>query len=422
MKKNIYLLIITFFIFSAPIFSQSANFSISAQYRLRTELRKGYKTLSTDSSKLAFFTGQRARLIFDFKKDKISSKISVQDSRTWGDEEQKKDLAGLQVNELWFEVALRKGVSVKMGRQELVYDDHRLLGNLDWANLTISHDAILLKYTDTEKKINWHLGAAFNQTGEPLFGTSYNLKNYKALVFSWFKKDFPGGHSLSASAIMNGMNSTDIVSSKMKTSFTIGPLYNYFSKTTKAILGLYYQSGKTENNLSLNAFMVNAYAEKRFQKTIIGMGLEYLSGNSDNTPNNKSNNFNTLYATNHKFYGYMDYFINIPTDTKSRGLINPYLRLGYATSKTTNLQLDCHHFLLANEDYTRPTKISKNLGNELDLTIEYKASTIMNLQIGYSMMFATSNMEYLKGGNSSNYNGWAFIMLKLSPSFLNLNN
>jgi hypothetical protein len=32
------------------------------------------------------------------------------------------------------------------------------------------------------------------------------------------------------------------------------------------------------------------------------------------------------------------------------------------------------------------------------------------------MMFATRNMELIKGGNKNNYNGWAFIMLKVSPT------
>jgi hypothetical protein len=56
---------------------------------------------------------------------------------------------------------------------------------------------------------------------------------------------------------------------------------------------------------------------------------------------------------------------------------------------------------------------------EFDLVMEYQPSAIINLQAGYSMMFATKNMELIKGGNSNNYNAWAFIMLKVSPTFLN---
>lgn len=397
---------------------QENSFSITGQYRVRPELRHGYKTLAADTAKTAFFVGQRARLIFDFKKDKISSKISIQDSRTWGDEDQRKDLAGLQVNELWLELDLQKGLSLKMGRQELAYDDHRLFGNLDWANLTISHDALLLKYLDKKNKFQWHIGAAFNQAGEPVFGTTYPLKNYKALGFTWTKKEFGKGHSLSGLIIINGVNSTVATSSKMKATYTFGPLYNYNFNGWKGNLGAYYQGGKTESNLKQSAIMLNVYIEKKIKKTNIGLGVDYLSGNSNNTLNTESKHFNTLYATNHKFYGYMDYFLNIPTDTKQLGLQDLFARITYTHSKTVSSTLDIHRFLLAHQNNLVANKIKKPLGTEADLLIDYKPTQIVHLQFGYSLLFATKNMEYLKGGNANNLNTWAYIMLKVSPTLL----
>jgi hypothetical protein len=397
--------------------AQENYFKISGQYRVRPELRHGYKTLASDTSKSAFFIAQRARLIFDFKKDNITAYTSIQDTRTWGDEEQVKDLPGLSVNELWLELAMKKGLSIKAGRQELVYDDQRLLGNGDWGNITRSHDALLLKYTNKQKKFNWHIGGAFNQSGEPLFGTGYQLKNYKFLAFTWLKKEF-GNSSLSATAIANGLNATIPSSKKTYTSFTIGPLYNYQSNKFKALLGAYYQTGKTENNLLLDAYMVNAYAEVRSKKIFAGLGLDYLSGNDDETTSNHSHSFSTLYATNHKFYGFMDYFTNIPADTRQRGLVDPYLRIGISPNKKITTTLDVHHFLLANENNLLINKVSKELGNEFDLLMDYKISPFINLQAGYSMMFATKNMELIKSGNKNNYNGWAYIMLKVSPTFL----
>lgn len=416
LKIIIVLMLLSIFVIKS--FSQENYFKMSAQYRARTELRNGYRTLVTDSSQPAFFTGQRARLIFDYKNDNIQFFSSIQDARTWGDEEQKKDLAGLQVNELWMQVYLNQRFALKMGRQELVYDDHRLLGNLDWANLTISHDALLLKYTDDRDKFKWHLGGAFNQVGEPVFGTTYALKNYKALGFSWVKKEFAKGHSISGIAIVNGMNSTITTNTKMKATYTFGPLYNYNFKGWKGVLGAYFQGGKTENNLTQNAFMVNAFCEKKLKRNSIGLGVDYLSGNKDNTSATASNSFSTLYATNHKFYGYMDYFLNIPSDTKQRGLMDLYARIGYTPSKTVNLTVDIHHFSLANENNLGVNKIKKTLGTEADVLIDYKPSTIIQLQFGYSLLFATKNMEYIKGGNANDLNTWAYLMLKVSPTLL----
>ncbi|MEO5783395.1 MAG: alginate export family protein [Ginsengibacter sp.] len=394
--------------------AQDNYFKIAGQYRVRPEFRKGYKTLSTDTLKAAFFIAQRARLIFEYKKNNITAYTSIQDIRTWGDEEPSKDIAGLSVNELWMELAFKKGFSLKIGRQELVYDDQRLLGNADWNNATRSHDALLLKYANKEKKLYWHTGGGFNQSGEPLFGTAYNLKNYKYLGFAWLKKEFSyAGTYISAIAIVNGLNSTVTSSPKSKASLTVGPLLNFQKNIFKGVAGAYYQTGKTENNLQLNAFMVNLYAGIN-KKLIAGAGVDYLSGNSNNTASTKSHSFSTLYATNHKFYGYMDYFLNIPADTKQHGLVDYYLRAGVQNKKVT-YTLDAHRFALAHQ-YTH-TYQTAALGTEVDLLTEYKLSPVINLQAGYSMIFATKNMKILKGGNKNNYQGWAFIMLKISPAF-----
>lgn len=167
--------------------------------------------------------------------------------------------------------------------------------------------------------------------------------------------------------------------------------------------------------------MINAYGELHNKKVFAGIGLDYLSGNSDKTSSNHSGSFSTLYATNHKFYGYMDYFINIPADTKQHGLIDPYLRIGIISSKKYKTTLDVHQFYLANKNNSGINKIQRSLGDEVDLLFDYQPSAIVNFQLGYSMMFATKNMELIKGGNRNNYNGWAFAMLKLSPNFFTYN-
>lgn len=396
--------------------AQDNYFKIAGQYRARSEFRHGYKTLASDTSKAAFFVAQRARLSFEYKKDNITVFTSIQDVRTWGDEEPQKDLPGLSVNELWLELGLKKGFSVKIGRQELVYDDHRLLGNVEWGNATRSHDALLLKYTNGAKKFTWHTGGAFNQNGEPLFGTDYSLKNYKFLAFTWLKKEF-GHNSISATAIANGVNTTVPSSKKTHTSYTLGPLYNYQGNTFKALLGGYYQTGRTDNNLLLGAWMLNAYAELRDKKMFAGLGLDYLTGNNGETSSNRSHSFSTLYATNHKFYGYMDYFTNIPADTKQSGLVDSYLRFGFTANKKITTTIDIHHFLLANDNNVSATKIKKVLGTEFNALLDYKPSPLISFQAGYAMMFATKNMELIKGGAKNNYNGWAYVMVKVSPVF-----
>lgn len=395
--------------------AQENHFKISTEFRERTEFRNGYRTLNTDSSSAALFNGQRVRLLFDYKKDNITFFSSIQDSRVWGDEEQRKDNGGLQVNQLWLELGLYKGFSIKMGRQELAYDDHRILGNLDWANLSISHDALLLKYIDKNKKIDWHLGAAFNQQSELLSGTAYTLKNYKALGFTWVKKQINKANSISALAVVNGMTSIVPTSKSMKATFTIGPLYHLNRNGWKAVLGGYYQGGKNENNLNVSSFMLNSFVEKQHKKFSVGLGYDYLSGNSDKTKTSDYHCFNTLYATNHKFYGYMDYFLNIPGDTKQRGLRDFYLRIGYYPTKKISTIVDVHSMSFAHYNRLGTKAIENAAATETDLLFDYKINPIIGMQIGYSMLFGTNNLELVKGGKANTYTSWAFVMLKVTP-------
>ena len=63
--------------------------------------------------------------------------------RVWGDEEQLQNIASVSAHEAWWEIDFNQCLSLKFGRQELVYDDHRLLGNVGCVHQARSHDAVL---------------------------------------------------------------------------------------------------------------------------------------------------------------------------------------------------------------------------------------------------------------------------------------
>ena len=70
--------------------------------------------------------------------------LTLQDVRVWGQDVSTINRTttannnGLMLHEAWAEILLtdttlkNKAFSLKIGRQELAYDDQRLLGNLDW--------------------------------------------------------------------------------------------------------------------------------------------------------------------------------------------------------------------------------------------------------------------------------------------------
>ena len=398
--------------------AQENFFKISCQYRLRPELRRGYRTLAADNAVSAFFIGQRARLGFEYKQDFVHINLSITDGRTWGEETpQTKGINGLQVNEVWLELTNKKGFSMKMGRQELTYDDQRLLGNLDWGNLSKSHDALVLKYGNKVKKFNLHVGAAFNQSGEPFFKTTYTVKNYKFLSFVWVNKTFEKAHStLSFIALGHGLTSIDTTSPTMKTSVTFGPVFTYANKGWIGLIGAYLQEGKNESNKQVNAFMINAYAELHKKSVLVGLGFDWISGSNDKTKATRSQCFNTLYGSNHKFYGYMDYFLSMSTDTKQRGLMDTYIKSAFGPYKNFTPMLDIHYFALANSYTSATQSIKKGLGVETDFILDYKPKPFMNIQLGYSNMMGTKSMVWLKGGSKDTHSGWLYLIVKVSPT------
>src|SRR5258706_4866967 len=132
-----------------------AQLTLTAQVRTRTEYRDGLGTLKPKTNDAAFFTSQRSRLTFNYKMNRIILQASLQDIRVWGQDAStisNADGAKLGLHEAWGEIILsdkkdssfKKSLvdylSVKIGRQELLYDDSRLLGNLDWLQQARRHD------------------------------------------------------------------------------------------------------------------------------------------------------------------------------------------------------------------------------------------------------------------------------------------
>ncbi|GAA4413242.1 hypothetical protein GCM10023187_41330 [Nibrella viscosa] len=176
-----------------------AQMSLTGQLRTRTELRHGLGNLAPKESPAAAFTSQRTRLNFGYKWDRVNFGVTVQDVRVWGQDAStisNADGNRLMVHEAWAELTLAnsadttikfrpvQNLALKIGRQELVYDDVRLLGNLDWLQQARRFDAALLK----AQHMGWalDLGVGFNQNTDAFgtVGTYYTPANVPASALS----------------------------------------------------------------------------------------------------------------------------------------------------------------------------------------------------------------------------------------------
>ncbi|MEQ6122222.1 alginate export family protein [Reichenbachiella sp. MALMAid0571] len=409
------LTLIVFLVLSQQAFSQ---FSISGEIRPRYEFRNGYQSLSQNSSQFGSFTDQRTRINFDFKNNDYIFRVVMQDVRTWGSQSQlvNNDGSLTSIHEAWAEVLFTSKYSLRAGRQEIVYDDHRIFGNVGWAQQARSHDAAVAKYKTDNFKLE--MGFAFNQDRPNSTDTYYSVSNsYKAFQYIWAhhaRGDFKGSFLF----LNNGIQAGTPTNYRTVYSQTTGVHFEYKKNAISSSINLYHQSGEHSDGSDINANLIGLDVDyKTGVKTSVFVGYEMMSGNDQVGPGNKNKAFTPFYGTNHKFNGYMDYFY-VGNHINSVGLSDIYFGAKTAISKM-NLYGALHIFASTGKvsSGSFPNTMSKALGEEVDLSLSYKVKNDVVLQCGYSQMFATDTMEALKGGNKNKINNWAWVMITFKPLF-----
>ncbi len=397
----------------------SAQFTLSAEIRPRAEYRHGFKKPLESALDPAFFIEQRTRINAKFESEKFDVFVSLQDVRTWGAVSQiyKTDPSLSNMYEAWAAYKINSNHSIAVGRMALDYDNARFLGNLGWAQQGRSHD--LVKYVYKGESSALHLGAAFNQDANtPEYGklasTYYSgVANYKTMQYAWYHKDWEKS-KLSLLLLNNGLQAAD---SSVNFSQTLG-LYG-----TKKLGGvgleyeLYYQTGKDGGARDISAYMatLNAtfFATKPASLTV---GFDYLSGDKSDTE--KVEAFNPMYGTNHKFYGFMDYFY-VGNGHGNKGLVDVYLKTKIKTGSKSALLANLHQFMSGSKVGVNESgsDYSSALGTELDLVYNLNVAPDVNFKLGYSQMFYTESMEAIKGSADPSKNAsWAWAMFTFKPT------
>ena len=424
-----------------------AQFTLYGEFRPRTEFDHGNKKLQTEQGDMFnLFTSQRTRLGFGYNTDKFKVGLQIQDVRIWGQSPQlgKADGASTTIHQAWAEIMLSDKLSIKAGRMELAYDDHRILGSVNWAQQARSHDLALFKYEDGFKL---HLGLAVNQVQTKAFAFP---KTYKSMQFLWFNKKFSDSYTLSVLALNNGVDDVvlnNTTPSPMTTySQIIGQRSVYKAGALKVGFNFYYQMGKDkgtyvdtdgkDQHRSYSAMNIGLDLKYKLSDNLsVGLGYEYLSGISQTDTTQAASEKNTafapLYGTNHKFNGWMDYFY-VGNHGNSVGLQDIYLKVDYNKNKFI-AGAAFHYFMSAADvlDWEKfsntgdITAMSSGLGMELDTYIGYKHSKGVLIKGGVSGMFDSETMRVLQtvtygkapAMGASNWSAW--IMLVVKPTFIN---
>ncbi|RKD85061.1 alginate export family protein [Mangrovibacterium diazotrophicum] len=432
-----------------------AQFTLEGQLRPRTELRNGFKKPILPDQEPAVFTEQRTRLVAGYKAEKYAFKLSIQDVRIWGETGQiNKSDQLLSAHEAYGEYYASGKSTFRIGRQEVIYDGHRLFGSLDWAAQGRSLDALRYLYKD-EKGNQFDLMAAWNQAGygdgspEPakLVGNAYvittgggtntrifNLALPKAQLMAYYKKTLKSGDL--AFMLLDDIYDVDATSGENYSNTTFGFTPNFTAGKVKFGGQFFYTggaNGKTETDgeyskVDLSGYMANAYVQFTGVTGSPLFGVDYLSGDDESTTD-KVEGWAPKYGTNHKFYGFMDYFYvgngHGGVDAKSAGLVDIYLQTAFKLSEKAKLVGHLHYFSApeARTNATTGESYDGYLGTELDLVFNYALTKGVVLSAGYSQMFGISDtMKQLKLGDPTAKIGgmqsWGWLMINFSPKFL----
>lgn len=409
-----------------------AQFSLSGEVRPRMEYLHGYSTLTDKDSDPAGFASQRTRVNFNYSHDRVKMGISMQDVFIWGSQPQLFSTSNnVSVHQAWGQYFLSPSLSLKLGRQELVYDDERIFGNSNWQQQGRSHDVALLRY---DGMLRIDIGAAFNQNEKHLSGTYYKLNNYKMMQFIWLNTDIVENLNLSLLFLNNGyqydykVTENGVAHDASKNIFnqTLGGRLVYAPADLSVHASGYYTMGKDTKDRELSAYYVGLGLD--YQMTDdwnAGLGWELLSGTDqkdmiENPDGYKNKSFNPFYGTSHKFNGFMDYFNANGNWANSVGLNDLFASVQYSR-RNFEINLTGHAFLTAADvikDGNVDEKMESYLGTEIDLTMSYKLSKTSNVVLGYSQMIGSETLQAIKGGNKDACNNWAYLMFTFKPVFL----
>jgi len=419
LKKTIFAVCLFYFGFLTE--SVYAQLVIEAQLRPRLQVRDGYRKPAIPDMKPGIAITQRSRLMTYYTKDNLKTGFSFQDARIWGEVADRTDAGTLNISEAWAEYFFTENVSLKVGRQHLVYDNQLLLGMTNWNDVATSHDLALGKLHTEGFKL--HLGFAYNNTQNGLSANPYYVDDfYRSMIMLWAEKSFLSGMKASFMSITEGLQ--DEESQDLSTYYrTTNGIYATLPFASDAIVlhgQGYYQAGEMVGGTDINAFYLGGdIAFKLGEVHTLVAATEYYSGtDKTDATNQEINTFDYLYGLNHGLRGYIDYFFDIPADTKGGGLMNNYFRLKSKFGNSLSTEVTAHIFSLANNAINSNTleEVDPYLGTELDFLVKYTFSPEFSATLLYSTMFNTESMAYIRDGGSDDIGQWFAIVLNFTPT------
>lgn len=329
-----------------------------------------------------FWTLMRTRLAVSktfFNKDLVFF-LQLQDSRTFGDEGASiVNLRNIDLYQGYVQAhhLFGQDLSLQIGRFELEYGNGRLFSPLPgWNIIGQSFDGA---------RVSYHWPALFDLSIDAfstvIKNTTPAIRNPTPAVYPLKNNPGHGLHGfwaradLAPEAKLDAFAYYEIDSNETKAGFadinrtTLGLNHRgkYLDGLLSSTLDADFQLGQV-SDLKVNAFLFSASGFVHPGEFHFGAGADFVSGSAPGATQTL-NAFSQPYGNNHAFYGYMDYFLNIPVNTKNLGLNDYYLKTAWVSQVwPLEVALDLHH-MAANQTARNGQSV---FGQEADLTVTVK--------------------------------------------------
>ncbi len=384
--------------------SSDWRLSFDGQYRLRGQFDSGKDVKGTDAIEREWLS-HRARLgVTAERAGGPKLVLRLQDTRVWGEETdplgggtQASSALGLDIHEAYALIPLgMPQLTLQAGRQEINLDSQRLVGAVDWTQRARRFDGTRLRWNEgpldvsaiatvlTERDMGDADGHVGVSAGDIWFGGlhgRYAVSDAARVSLLWLAR-----------------KNDSVVPAANELRHTAG-LYADGKVAGLSYTAEFYDQFGHTGAKDISAWMAGArlaYALPVAATPTIGLVFDELSGDG-----NAENAFDTLYATNHKYYGEVDMFLNIPKHTANRGLRDIGVTVAASPLKDLSVGADFHIFAshaLAGKALTdaKDVQPKTDLGQELDVRATWKFAPGASLYAIYGMFLPGEAMRSIK--------------------------
>lgn len=351
--------------------------------------------------------------------DNVRVLIQARDSRVFGQERDATgafstlaDSRNLDLHQGYLEIKklFWDELTVRLGRQEIVFGNERIVGATGWHNVGRSFDGGLLRIETTPLTLDllaMNTGEVQAYTPIATPAAAAYTKDLGSDFYGAYAvlKSFPQ-HKVDLYALHQWDRNTTVPGHSDLARWTFGSYAKGSILPLDYEVELSYQTG-SRRGATVAAYLLTGMVGYTFTESVLSrlaIGYDLLSGTPVGETRYKS--FDPMYHTGHKFYGFMDYFINIPVNTGERGLADLIIRATLQPTQSVTVNLWLHDF-----SFAQAVGGEKHLGQELDVVAAYRYNKNVSFELGISAFVPDHLMRQRFNAASTSFWGYLTTMV-----------